>query len=138
MYTSSNPSGANLVTVEMEASIDEESKMRREAPYSACEVENALKEMHPLKASGPDGIVKGKVVETVLNALNSGELDLDINKTCITLIPKKSKPLEMKDFRPISLSNFLYVDDCILFAKADEAQVETLKSILAYFEMASG
>ncbi|KAL8153364.1 LOW QUALITY PROTEIN: hypothetical protein V2J09_011124 [Rumex salicifolius] len=36
------------------------------------------------------------------------------------------------------ISHLLYANDCILFAKADEAQVEVLKSILAKFEKASG
>lgn len=38
----------------------------------------------------------------------TGELEAEINKTNICLIPKKVSANEMKDFRPISLSNVVY------------------------------
>lgn len=44
----------------------------------------------------------------VLNFLNGGELPEDINLTTIVLIPKCKNPVEMKQFKPISLCNVLY------------------------------
>lgn len=89
------------------------------APYSADEVLVALKQMHPLKAPGPDGmcplffqtywhIVGPAVTVLVLSVLRGGDIPKSINKTFIVLIPKKKEPDKMSDFRPISLCNVVY------------------------------
>ena len=83
------------------------------------EVEAALKQMHPTKASGPDsmsaiffqkywGIVGNDVICMVLNVLNSNMFIVEINKTNITLVPKTKNPTKMIEFRPISLCNVVY------------------------------
>ena len=87
--------------------------------FSAEEVRTALRQMHPTKAPGPDGmsaifyqkywdIVGIDVTNMVLNVLNSNASLHDINDTYITLVPKVNMPSKMKDFRPISLSNVAY------------------------------
>ena len=87
--------------------------------FSAEEVRTALRQMHPTKAPGPDGmsaifyqkywdIVGIDVTNMVLNVLNSNVSLHDINDTYITLVPKVNMPSKMKDFRPISLSNVAY------------------------------
>ena len=69
------------------------------APYKAEEVELAIKEMAPLKATGPDGMpslfyqtywtkVGMDITQAVLSCLNSGSILKSINHTFITLIPK--------------------------------------------------
>uniref|UniRef100_A0A2N9HP17 Reverse transcriptase domain-containing protein n=1 Tax=Fagus sylvatica TaxID=28930 RepID=A0A2N9HP17_FAGSY len=59
-------------------------------PYLAEEVRQALFDMPPSKAPGP-------------NVLNSGHLLRKVNLTNIALIPKRKNPDKMSDFRPISL-----------------------------------
>ena len=81
--------------------------------FSSDEVAAALKQIHPSKSPGPDGmfalffqkywnIVGANVTNMVLNVLNSGMPLHDINKTNIALVPKTKNPQRMTDFRPIS------------------------------------
>lgn len=51
---------------------------------------------------GPD------VIRSVNSFLHSGFILKEQNKTFITLIPKKDRPQETRDFRPISLCNSSY------------------------------
>jgi hypothetical protein len=87
--------------------------------YSFEEVDLALSQMQPLKASGPDGygaclfqkpwnIVGQQVRSTVLNFLNLGVFYPGINFTYIALVPKSANASNVKGFRPISLCNVLY------------------------------
>jgi hypothetical protein len=70
--------------------------------------------MQPIKAPGIDrfyacfyqqnwATVGGEVCSAVLNFLNSGQLDEQINVTNITLISKVKNPTHVSEFRPISL-----------------------------------
>jgi hypothetical protein len=72
-----------------------------------------------MKSPGPDGysagffqrswpIVRGEVCKTVLDFLNYGIFDSSLNDTHIVLIPKIKNPVNVTDFRPISLCNVLY------------------------------
>ena len=83
------------------------------------EVEVVLKQMHPIKALGSEGmsavfyqnfwdIVGNDVANMVLNVLNFDMSMVDINKTYITLVSKNNNPSKMSKFRPISLSNVIY------------------------------
>ncbi len=87
--------------------------------FTAREVELALKQMAPLKASGPNGmpllffqkywkVVSPEVTQGVLSCLNSGHILNVINHTFITLIPKVKTPEKITEFRPISLCNVIY------------------------------
>lgn len=71
--------------------------------FTPKEVAEALAQMHPLKAPGPDGthaffyskfwsIVRNNVLGVVLNILNNGASPQELNHTYITLIPKKKCP----------------------------------------------
>ena len=83
------------------------------------EVQEALQQMAPLKAPGPDGMpplfyqhfwgtMNQEVTSTILNWLNSSKLPHPINHTFITLIPKVKNPVLVSEYRPISLCNVLY------------------------------
>jgi len=72
-----------------------------------------------MKAPRPDGFfacfyqanwgtINTEVCHAVLHFLNTGELDNQLNKTYIALIPKVLKPECVTEFRPISLCNVMY------------------------------
>jgi hypothetical protein len=82
------------------------------------EVELALSQMHPLKSPSPDGFaacfyqkswatMKSEACSAVLDFLNKGFFDIELNVTHIALIPKKKSPSWITDYRPISLCNAL-------------------------------
>ena len=83
------------------------------------EVHKALKQMYPLKASGPDGMPPlfyqhfwstcGCVLcNTVLAFLNNGISPPNFNQNHVVLFPKFKEPKYVTDFRPISLCNVIY------------------------------
>ena len=87
--------------------------------FSASEVDQALQQMAPLIAPGPDGlpplfyqkywhVVGPDVTKGVLSCLNSGQILSSINHTYITLIPKVRNPEKVTEFHPISLCNVIY------------------------------
>ncbi|XP_074298011.1 uncharacterized protein LOC141628812 [Silene latifolia] len=87
--------------------------------YREEEVTDALNQIHPLKAPGPDRmnglfyqtywhIVGPMVISTVLGVLCGDQMPAGMNHTHIVLIPKKKAPDKIRDFRPISLCNVVY------------------------------
>ena len=99
--------------------VTDEMNQKLISTFTRDEVEAALKQMHPTKAPGPDGmstiffqkywdVVENDIMCMVLNVLNSNMSIANINRTNITLIPKINSPSRMFDFRPISLCNVVY------------------------------
>ena len=95
--------------------------------FSPEEISDALFQMGPLKAPGPDGfparffqryweVVKDDVVAAVQGFFRDGYLPPGVNDTAIVLIPKGSDSVELKDFRPISLCNVIYkvISKCLV------------------------
>lgn len=87
--------------------------------FSEEEISDALFQIGPLKAPGPDGflarffqqnwgLLKQDVIIGVKEFFNSGVMPEGVNDTCIVLIPKIQHPGKLKDFRPISLCNVIY------------------------------
>ncbi|CAM8957099.1 unnamed protein product [Rhodiola kirilowii] len=78
------------------------------------EIKRALFSLGPLKAPGIDGFpaifyqkfwekLKSSIIREVTLFWSEGVLDGEINRTLITLIPKKKDAERMEDWRPISL-----------------------------------
>ena len=99
--------------------VTEEMRQSLSREVSADEIREALFQMGPTKAPGPDGmnalfyqkfwhIVGDNVVHVVLDFLQSGVMVSEINHTNIVLIPKVKSPEKLSDFRPISLCNVIY------------------------------
>ncbi|KAL9427669.1 hypothetical protein AB3S75_029786 [Citrus x aurantiifolia] len=103
----------------MPSKITPEMHSHMEEPFTPEEIVNALSQMCPTKAPGPDGLpaaffqkhwqaVGRGVVTTCLHILNDqGDL-ASLNHTYIALLPKIEKPKKVTDFRPISLCNVVY------------------------------
>ncbi|GLU16530.1 hypothetical protein SLE2022_329610 [Rubroshorea leprosula] len=90
-----------------------------ERPFSTEEIEEGLKSCEGTKAPGPDGynfsFIKyawGCMKEDFLRFFEefhqNGRLVKGLNSSFLTLIPKKMNPMELKDFRPISLVGCVY------------------------------
>jgi hypothetical protein len=82
------------------------------------EIGDALFQIGPLKAPGPDGLparffqrnwglLKKEVSAAIKLFFKDGNLPDDFNMTKIVLIPKTSDASDLKDFRPISLCNVI-------------------------------
>ncbi|KAI9160304.1 hypothetical protein LWI28_006978 [Acer negundo] len=89
------------------------------ATFSAEEIKNAVFQLGPTKAPGPDGfhalffqkfwvMVEQDITRICLQVLNGVTSIKEFNNTNIVLIPKKKQPETLKDFRPISLCNVVY------------------------------
>uniref|UniRef100_A0A2N9HU49 CCHC-type domain-containing protein n=1 Tax=Fagus sylvatica TaxID=28930 RepID=A0A2N9HU49_FAGSY len=91
IFSSSNPQAIDEVVHEVEGVVTSSMNAELLKPFVKEEVQNALFQMHPSKASGPDGRMLGSV-----------------NFTHIVLIPKVTAPEQITQFRPISLCNVVY------------------------------
>ena len=99
IYSTSFPVefGSSLRVIDRRVSDDMNDSLLKE--FRVEEVRRALKQMHPTKSPGPDGmspiffqkywdVVGPQVVDFVLNTLNSGIMPNGLNDTYICLIPK--------------------------------------------------
>lgn len=88
-------------------------------PVEFWETTAAMKSMKPLKAPDPEGfqslffrklwhIVGPSVHQLVSSAFQTSNFDDSLNQTLIVLIPKTDRPIQITEFRPISLCNVLY------------------------------
>jgi hypothetical protein len=95
--------------------------------FSEQEISNALFQISPLKAFGPNGfptrffqqiweVIKGDVVITVKKFFDIDEMLSSVNETTIVLLPKKEGPKLLRNYKPISLCNFIYkvVSKCLV------------------------
>ena len=119
LYTSSHPSKISEVMDTIPTRVTDEMNQNLIRIFTREDVEAALKQIHPTKAPGLDGVsaifsqkywdvIGNDITCTVLNVLNSNMPIVDINRTNITLIRKTNNLSQMTDFRLISLSNVVY------------------------------
>ena len=98
LFITSNPCCISEVTDTIATRVTDEMNQGLIATFTKKEVVTALKQMHPTKALGPDGmsaiffqkywdVVGDDITYMVLNVLNSDMSIVDINRTNITLIP---------------------------------------------------
>jgi hypothetical protein len=89
------------------------------ADFTEKEIGDALFQISPLKAPGPDGfparffqrnwgVLKEEIISAVKEFFKSGVMPEGINETAIVLIPKVDEPEMISQFRPISLCNVIY------------------------------
>jgi hypothetical protein len=99
--------------------VTDEMNMALGKAVTAEEIEVALFQMAPLKASGPDGLntcffqnncltMKEEVCRVLIDIFNSEVMPQDLNLTHATFIPKIKMPTCVMKFRLISLCNVLY------------------------------
>uniref|UniRef100_A0A803NJD1 RNase H type-1 domain-containing protein n=1 Tax=Cannabis sativa TaxID=3483 RepID=A0A803NJD1_CANSA len=109
----------NSVLDTIPTTISEATRSTMSLPYTADEVFQALKSLSSDSSPGVDGMsvmfysnywnIVGPLVTTaVLDVLNNGCDSFLLNKTLITIIPKVKKPVQLTQYRPISLYNVLY------------------------------
>ncbi|CAA7018343.1 unnamed protein product [Microthlaspi erraticum] len=88
-------------------------------PFTAAEVEKAVRDIGKYKAPGPDGfqpvfyqhcwdVVGDSVVRFILEFFRTGVLPPNTNDVLIVLLEKVAKPKIITQFRPISLCNVLF------------------------------
>lgn len=87
--------------------------------FSDEEISDALFQIGPWKAPGPDGmparffqrqwtLLKEDICRAVREFFRTGSMPEGVNDTTIELIPKIKDPTNLKDFRPIGLCNVIY------------------------------
>jgi hypothetical protein len=95
--------------------------------FSEKEISDALFQIGPIKAPGPDGfparfyqrnweLLKPDIIVAVKKFFATGHMPEGTNDTYIVLIPKVDNPVELKEYRPIGLCNVLYkiVSKCLV------------------------
>jgi exonuclease III len=113
----------NLITERVDGSMNDQLTK----PFTSTEIGDALFQIGPLKAPGPDGlpgrffqrnwgVLREDVVRGVQEFFAKGELPEGINDTMLVLIPKGNDPQSLKDYRPISLCNVIYkvISKCLV------------------------
>lgn len=105
--------------LDVEAVITDDQNAKLEEEFTFEEFSEALKQMHPDKSAGPDGLnpafyqnfwnLMGKeVFHCCVSWLKEMKFPISFNDTTIVLIPKKEGADSMKELRPIALCNVLY------------------------------
>ena len=88
------------------------------ADFTDKEITDALFQIGPLKAPGPEGfparffqrnwdVMREQVIAGVKEFFNSGRMPEGVNDTSVVLIPKGGKPERLPEYRPISGGNVM-------------------------------
>ncbi|KAJ9542726.1 hypothetical protein OSB04_029232 [Centaurea solstitialis] len=134
-----------------------------DSPFSYDEIEMAVKSCDDSKAPGPDGLnfkfikrfwptLKDTFVDAIMHFCKTGHLGRGSNSSFLALVPKRNDPLELSDFRPISLIGCFYkiiskllasrlakfADDALFLGKWSRKNVKCLTMLLHCFYDVSG
>ncbi|CAL5388524.1 unnamed protein product [Camellia sinensis] len=96
-----------------------DSKEVLEAEFTEAEIWAAIQDCDGNKAPGPDGfnlyciqkcwsLMKGEFIQLFQELHRNGKLAKGVNSSFITLIPKKKNPIDLSEYRPISLVSAIY------------------------------
>jgi hypothetical protein len=119
LYTHDETVNPNIITDLISPCINDKMNNNLCAPFSDKDTSDALFQIGPLKAPGPDGfptrflqrnwdLLKVEVTLAVQKFFSDGVMPDGVNDTTIGLIPNKNDPAELKDFRPISLCKVIF------------------------------
>ena len=119
LYASESTVGIEEVLSHIPTRVDAPMNITLDAKNSKTEVKEALFQMFPTKAPGPDGfpahffqrhweLYGDEVTEMVLRVLNGEDSPEEINKTFIIIIPKVLNPTYLIQFQPISICNVIF------------------------------
>ena len=114
IFRSNWPTDTSVLVDAVQPMVTDEMNTFLTRAFTTEEVHKALKQMHPKKSPGPDGmpplfyqhfwsLTSECVTKTVLDFLNLGIIPPNFNETYIVLIPKTKNPINMTQYRPISL-----------------------------------
>ena len=121
LYTNEEPASLHVMETmvsDIPSLINQEDRLKLEAPISEEEVKTAIWSLQPDKAPGPDGfpicfyrifwyLIK-KDLMRLMSWMSKGNMGGATNSTFLALIPKERNPTSIKKFRPISLCNASY------------------------------
>jgi hypothetical protein len=127
LYTRDPSLSHTSITDLVQEKITEEMNDQLCKEFSDEEISDALFQIGPIKAPGPDGfparfyqrnwvVVRAEIVAAVKQFFSTGHMPEGTNDTSIVLIPKIDNPVDLKDYRPIGLCNVLYkiVSKCLV------------------------
>jgi hypothetical protein len=127
LFTCDDNLSPHIITDIIQQRIDDHMNANLCAPFTEKEISDALFQIGPLKAPGPDGfparflqrnwgLFRDEVVRAVQVFFSTGLMPVKVNDTAIVMIPKKNDPEELKDYRPIGLCNVVYkvVSKCLV------------------------
>ena len=119
LFTLAHPTDFAEILDVVQPNVSVEMNNMLASEFQGIEVSQALKQMYPTKAPGPNGMptlfyqhfwqpVGECVIKMVLDFLNHGKVSLKFNETHIFLIPKAKNPIKVAEYHPISLCNVVY------------------------------